>query len=177
VRGFLLLVVLLEGCGASQPVSDWERRNAERLAAAERAPLKLPAYPQRGDLVEFYVSPDSELKYYIDPASLRVEGGREVRYVMVARSPEGAENVSFESIRCPDEYRLHATGRPNGTWAGQESAWRPIPRGIDRNPQYALARNYFCPHRDPIRSAAEGVDALKRGSHPFVFVEPQNMGR
>jgi len=30
--------------------------------------------------------------------------------------------------------------------------------------QYALAHYFFCPHRDPIRSAAEGIDALRRGS-------------
>jgi len=178
MRAPVLLALLLAGCGASRPVSDWERLNAERFAAPEQAgPPALPAYPKRADLIEFYVSPASDFKYFIDPGSLRVERQREVRYVMVARSPQGAENVSFESIRCPDEYRLHATGRPDGSWGGQESPWREIPRGADRNPEHALALRYFCPHREPIRTAAEGVDALRKGSHPFVYVDPSPYGR
>jgi len=46
-----------------------------------------------------------------------------------------------------------------------------ITRGTALGWPYALARYYFCPHRDPIQSAAEGVDALRRGVHPAVRVE------
>jgi hypothetical protein len=31
---------------------------------------------------------------------------------------------------------------------------------------YELRVNYFCPGRQPLETAAEGVDALRRGGHP-----------
>jgi hypothetical protein len=36
---------------------------------------------------------------------------------------------------------------------------------------HVLARQFFCPHRDSIQSVAEGVNALKNGVHPLVYVE------
>jgi len=45
----------------------------------------------------------------------------------------------------------------------------PGPRIEDRSVQrwhYALSREFFCPVGVPIRTAAEGIDALKRGGHP-----------
>ncbi|HXM82192.1 MAG TPA: CNP1-like family protein [Burkholderiales bacterium] len=167
-----LLVLVLAGCAATQPMSDWERQNRQRLIG-EESPAP-PPYPRQADLIEFYVSPTAEFKYFIDARSLSVGADKVVRFTLVARSPSGVDNVSYEGIRCPTEYRLFAVGRPGGTWTGGERGWREITRGSSLGWQYALASHFFCPHRDPIRSAAEGLDALKRGSHPSVYVEQQN---
>jgi len=123
------------------------------------------------------VSATTDFKYFVDTSTLTVSPkAREIRYVLVARSPSGVDNVSYEAIRCPEEYRVLATGEGQGKWSSRPGAWRPIARGTALSWQYALARNYFCPHRDPIQSVAEGKDALRRGSHPAVYVEQRNLG-
>ncbi len=99
-----------------------------------------------------------------------------VRFTLVARSPSGVDNVSYEGLRCPREHRLYAVARAEGSWSGRDSDWREFARGTSLGWQYALAQHFFCPHRDPIRSAAEGIDALRRGSHPSVYVDPKNLG-
>ena len=168
--------MLVAGCAAStpQPTSDWERQNESRLRGEDA--VAFPAYPKKSDLVEFYVSPTADFKYYVDAASLAVGRDRIVRYVLVARSPEGVENVRYEGIRCPDQLRVYAIARPDGTWSTASGGWRTITRGAAFDSSYALARDFFCPHRDPIVTAAEGVDALRRGSHPSVYVEQRNLG-
>ena len=171
---FLLLLLLLAGCAATQPVSDWERENRQRLTAEETpAP---PPFPRQSDLIAFYVSPTAEFKYFVDARSLSVAADKVVRFTLVARSPSGVDNVSYEGLRCPREHRLYAVARADGSWSGKESDWREFARGTSLGWQYALALRFFCPHRDPIRSAAEGVDALRRGSHPSVYVDPKNLG-
>jgi hypothetical protein len=166
--------MLAAGCAPTQPISDWERQNRQRLISEETpAP---PPFPRPADLIEFHVSPTAEFRYFVDARSLSVGADRIVRFTLVARSPSGVDNVSYEGIRCPAEYRLYAVGRLGGAWTGEESGWREIPRVSSLSWQQALARQFFCPHRDPIRSAAEGLDALQRGSHPSVYVDPKNLG-
>jgi hypothetical protein len=101
---------------------------------------------------------------------------REVRYVLLARSPSGVDNVSFEGIRCPDMYRVYAIRGARGNWIQRSTDWQPTVRRSDLGVPSTLARQFFCPHSDVIQSAAEGVDALRRGAHPGVYVEQRNMG-
>jgi len=146
--------------------SDWER---EREAREFRdRDLALPPPPGAG-LVEFFVSSASSFRFFIDPQSLSVDDGV-VRYTLVARSPSGAETVSYEGMRCgvPGHYRVYAFGNA-GTWSRNPNAdWRPIePKNIQRW-HNVLAGRYFCPTRLAILSAAEGLDALRRGGHPAI---------
>lgn len=170
-----LFAAALAACGETQQVSDWERRNPELLASPEQrgggaAPTP-PAYPRRENLVEFYVSATDTFRYFIDASSLSVAYTlREVRFVQVARSPSGVDNVTFEAIKCPDLQRIYAVGN-EGAWSLRGGDWREMPRSTALTPQRVLARQFFCPHRDTIQSAAEGVDALRRGAHPLVYVE------
>jgi hypothetical protein len=171
----MLLAAALAACAQTQQVSDWERRNPELLGGAEGARRpKPPAPPRRENLVEFYVSPTAAFRYYVDATSLGVlYKEREVRYVLLARSPSGVENVSYEAIRCPDLHRIYAVGTSEGKWSERGADWQPIQRNTALTSTSVLARNFFCPHRDTIQSAAEGVDALRRGAHPLVYVEQQ----
>ena len=161
----LCLCILIAGCGHGEK-SDWERRHEERLPPAEEA-LALPAYPKTGELIEFFVAATSDFRFFIDAASLSVGSDGVVRYVLVARSLAGVDNVSFEGMRCTSaEVRTYALGR-DGAWTGNPGAWRSIePRSVQRW-HNALYREYFCPQKAPIASAGEGVDALRRGGHPF----------
>lgn len=157
--------MLLAAAGAADAQqTDWEREQKER-AWRERE-IVLPAYPQRDALIGFFVSATTESDFFIDGASLSTAEDGVVRYTLVARSRQGADSVSYEGIRCSSgEYRIYATGA-DGRWTRRDLPWRKIePRSMQRW-HNALRKEYFCPLGDPIRSAAEGIDALRRGDHP-----------
>ena len=120
-----------------------------------------PAYPQPAQLVEVRLPDADGFRFYIDRSTLAVGKDGVVRYVLVARSAEGAQNVSFEGLRCASaENRVLAVGQPDGTWAAARSGWRAIsaPRHL------ALYRDFFCPQGEPVGSTADAVRALERGS-------------
>jgi hypothetical protein len=59
----------------------------------------------------------SSLKYGIDPATLSVTPEGVVRYVIVASSADGGQNVMYEGIRCSaGQHRVYA--RHNATADG-----------------------------------------------------------
>lgn len=166
MRRALFLVAALGACAHGEK-SDWERKHEQRLAPAQET-VALPAYPRPERLIEFFVAATSEFRFFIDAASLSVGSDGVVRYTLVARSPAGVDNVSFEGMRCTSaQVRTYALGR-DGAWGGQPGEWRPIePRSVQRW-HNALYREYFCPQKEPIASAREGVEALRRGGHPFA---------
>ena len=172
-RAAALLAAALAACSSVQEVSDWERANPELLGTAESARTPAPpAFPRPENLIEFYVSATATFRYFIDRSSLSVQYKQsEVRFVHVARSPSGVENVSFEAIRCPDMHRVYAVAEASGKWSMRPSEWQAIQSRTALGWPSVLARQFFCPHRDTIQSAAEGVDALQRGAHPLVYVE------
>ncbi len=91
-----------------------------------------------------------------------------VRYVLVVRTSGGAENVSFEGMRCSERsWRLYATGTRDGQWSkARISEWRPIENKPINRHHAALSRDYFCPNVNPILDADEGRNALRLGQHP-----------
>lgn len=127
----------------------------------------LPAYPREKSLLPFFVSAASNFEFYIDAASLAVGEDGVVRYVLVARSTQGAESVSFEGIRCStSEVRLYAIGTAERAWVRSAGPWRRIaPRAVQRW-HNALRDEFFCPLGNSIHTPAEGVAALTQGGHP-----------
>ena len=152
--------------------SDWEIEQ-ERLNWRE-VDVRPPPYPKDETLIEFRVSSDTRFRFFVDPASLTSGPDGVVRFTLVARSPSGYANVTYEGLRCvAKETKVYALGG-EGRWTARESAWRLIePRSFQRwhNELYAW---YFCPNRMPIETAAEGVEALRRGGHPAVLIDMQN---
>jgi hypothetical protein len=154
-------------CSTTKPQeqSDWERRNLQQGVMATEEELEPPAYPAAKNLLQFSVPEAEGFRFFIDRASLSVSKEGLVRYVLVARSPEGVDNVSFEGLRCASaEQRLYAVARPDHSWTAARSTWRPV-----SSPRHAsLVRDYFCPQSEPIRNASEGILALESGGHPFA---------
>jgi hypothetical protein len=131
--------------------------------------VKLPAYPKADGLISFSVSDVPNFRFFIDAASISVESGGEVRYTLVARSPSGVDNVSYESVRCnPAGFRAYAQGY-DGRWVLRPSERRDIePRAVQRW-HFDLHRYYFCPSGSgAILSVAEGLEALRNGGHPSI---------
>lgn len=151
--------------GVAQPKSDWEIE-AERRGWKE-GEYKLPPPPKADDLIEFYVSATTDFRFFIDRQSISSGKDGVVRFTLLARSPSGAENVTYEGIRCSEgNYRVYAYGGPGGGWRERDSDWRPIEVRTTQRWHNALWREYFCPMKVPIFDPAEGVDALRRGGHP-----------
>jgi hypothetical protein len=160
------LCLALVACATEAPEqSDWER--AQEAVNWHESRVALPAYPKRANLVEFQVDGGADFRFLVDDSTLSVGSDGVVRYVLVARSPQGAENVSFEGLRCRDgEYKIYATGSGGGTWIStREPRWHPVEQAAG-SWHKALARDYFCPNGGPIRTVAEGVAALRRGGNP-----------
>jgi hypothetical protein len=169
LRFLFFSLALAAGFSYGQIKSDWERENEDRLK--QSGELLIPPPPlERSRLVEvkLHVSANTDFRYYVDWGSVSAGQDRIVRYVLVARSASGAENVSWEGIRCPREYRIYAVGKPGGGWAGAPSEWRPIPRTANAV-QPALARDFFCPGRSAVQTSEEGQRAVRAGGHPGVF--------
>jgi hypothetical protein len=136
--------------------------------AADEFPLQLPAPPKPGDLLEFDPGRPATLRFYIDPASLSVGTDAIVRFTVVVRGEGSASNVSYEAIRCKTrERKVYAYGRADGTWSEVRAPqWTPLSGLITDGYRFVLYENYFCPSRQIIASAREGVEALRRAGHP-----------
>jgi len=145
--------------------SDWERENEGRLAKAQAmsTEVPMPAPPSDAALVEFDAGAGGRgFRFFVDRRSLHVTDSGVIRYTLVAQSPDGARNVTYESLSCRErEVLVHAMGRADGTWSAAQPVWRPIVRSWHR----ALLGDYFCPKGLPIVSAEEGAGALAQGGH------------
>jgi CNP1-like family len=146
--------------------SDWERAQREKYWKEEK--VTLPSYPEAENLIAFDVSATSVFTFFIDKTSLSVGEDGVVRYTLVARSPSGVNNVSYEGMHCSDgTYKVYAFGQPNRTWQSNPSAqWRPVENKNIVPWRNVLQHDYFCPQNVAISSAADGVSYLKRGGNP-----------
>jgi len=145
-----------------------QRRDQEPEQERPETEVRLPAYPKADGLIEFQVGGAGRFRFFIDPASLALESGGEVRYTLVARSPAGLDNVSYEGMRCrTNAYRVYAYGN-DGRWSARRTDRRDIePRSAQRW-HGELQQFYFCPLNSAILSVDEGLDALRRRGHPAV---------
>ena len=129
--------------------------------------VQLPAFPKPDKLMRFRVTP-SNFDFFVDTDSLSVGSDGVVRFTLVARSASGAENITFDGIRCGTrERRTYAFGRTDKTWSkARNNAWSFF-EAAGRIPQYEmLALDFFCPGGFVIRSTQEGIEALRAGVHP-----------
>jgi hypothetical protein len=134
----------------------------EKLIVRE-GEVKLPPRFRDEDLLEFEIGRSVSFRFFIDKASLDVGADEVVRYTLVARSPQGVENVSYEGIHCrTGRTRAYAVGQSGGHWRTVNQEWVDVQKLWTR----VLRAEYFCPKHRVIYSAAEGVDALRRGGHP-----------
>jgi hypothetical protein len=161
---------LLGACGGDSRVkSDWEVANEGRLLReqGEAAGVEPPAYPRRENLLRFSVSSASDFSFFVDSASVSLGKDRIVRYTVVARSPSGVDNVSYEGLSCSGgEYAVYAIGLGDGKWRTVGPQWKPVERKGGQRWQTVLYQDYFCPGGIAIGDAAEGVLALRLGGHP-----------
>ena len=129
------------------------------------AEVKLPLMPKPENLLEFEASAANTNRFFIDANSISIDSDGTVRYTLVVKSPSGAENISYEGIRCETiEQKFFAFGRRDGTWSPVRApVWRPIVYK-DINRQYGvLYSNFFCPDGAPIGSIKQAIYRFKYG--------------
>lgn len=171
MRFLVLAAALVPGFSYGQFQSDWERANEERLKQSGERMIPPPPLDRRRLVeIKLQISASTDFRYFIDWASVSAGEDRIVRYVLLARSPSGSENVTFEGIRCPKEYRVYAVGRADGSWGGVPGEWRPVPQQPNAV-QPSLVGQYFCPGRAAIRTSDEGQRAVRAGGHPDYLRE------
>lgn len=130
--------------------------------------VTLPGAPREASLRAIDVGTPSPNTFLVDEGSVAVGADGVVRYTLIVRTPGGAENVTFEGIRCATgERRLYASGRGDGSWTPlKNSAWeRIVDNGYNR-PRAALARDYFCDGPAGPRDRDHALRLLRQRSDP-----------
>lgn len=129
----------------------------------EETEVKIPTAPPSKDLKPFYVSAITQLKFALDAPSIAFGKDEVIRYVVVITSNSGAQQVSYEGIRCEKyEWRLYATMQKDGGWhKTANSRWQVIRNTGYNSYHAALVRDAFCDNGIPRRSAKEIIPLLK----------------
>ena len=166
MRAWLALLLILPLAAAAQTRSFEE--NSGAAGRPGELPLVLPQYPKPENYLPFQVGGITPFAFFVDAKSISVGSDGVVRYSVIAKSADGALNISFEGMRCADRhFRVYAFGRSDNTWSeARNSRWEAI-RSDPRNAQRAvLFSDFFCPPTGDIATAEEGVRVLKSGGNP-----------
>jgi hypothetical protein len=159
----VLVALLLSSCADPKPPSTFEEAFDDDTKPWIEVETQLPPKPVDADLVGFAVSGATSYRFGIDPKSLTIGTDDVFRYTLVAISPQGARNVSYEGIRCQtDQRKIYAIGRPDGTWVrSRNAAWTKIEEVGNNRQHAALEKEYFCPESYAARSPKEIIDRMK----------------
>jgi hypothetical protein len=147
---FLSLGFLIVGTAQAGQSGEWAPDVDQNSATWQEAALQLPAIPKPENLIAVKLDASTRNTLLIDTASLALGEDGVVRYSAMVRSPTGAENVSFEGLRCETgERKLYAFGRTSGkdvgTWAPNRYAkWQPIQARLAGGYHRELFFHYFC---------------------------------
>jgi len=165
LTGALLLLCCL-GAHAQVPVPHYEEEEKPDTTVA------LPPAPKLADLQRFPTSwTDNQI--FIDTASLVFGDDDTLSYTLVVRGAGGANNVTFESLRCRSgERRVLAYGRNDGTWSrARSSNWmRIVDQGINRY-YYEFWIDTFCSGKtlEPKRTL---LDNVRKGGRERIMSIP-----
>jgi hypothetical protein len=112
----------------------------------------------------------SMLTFGIDPATLTTTPEGVVRYVVVASSLEGGQNVMYEGIRCSKgQYRVYARYNAKSGWSPiSDGDWQPLYGSAASRHAVSIAEAGACKDRAVNRSASTIVRTLK-GQQPAGF--------
>lgn len=129
---------------------------------------QLPAYPEADNLLEFNANPASTHRNFVDANSITIGKDGVIRYTLIVQSAQGAENATYEGIRCETrEKKRYALGRNDKSWVQPRiSEWQRLENISQDYPQRELAKYYFCPRGLIVGTPEEAIRALKAGIHP-----------
>lgn len=170
---------LLSACGLISQEKNFDEDLPEYradLPDAEWSVLstRLPAVPEMKNLLP--IEPgmvQTSFKYGVDPASIRVDPGRIVRFTLVSSSDLGATNISYEAMRCGTrEIRNVAIARPGQGWQrAYNDDWRPIEATNRTAVQNVLYKGVFCAGGGPASMSADTLRNRMRYWRQFAYGE------
>jgi hypothetical protein len=117
-------------------------------------------------LVPVTVPAQSQLKWGVDPATVKIFPDGVIRYVVVAQSSSGTINALYEGIRCnKGEFRRYARYHRDSGWVmTSDSEWTSLRSpGLSRHPN-VLAKEGMCDGAAPPASVSEAMRLLRHGS-------------
>lgn len=145
-------------CAAAQVIpstADWQEADAPPPPQ-----LKLQG------LVPLDMGRSSELRWGVDPSSIRIGPDRVVRYVVVGQGEAGAVNAYYEGLRCDTaEVRVYARHARDGEWVPATQGWKPLQDNSSTRHSLVVARTGACigqaPNRSPDQIARDLAQAPK----------------
>lgn len=150
----LLLAASAASAQYVDPALDWKEADVPQAPAFDSARL-IPIDAPRG----------SSLKFGIDPETISIGADGVVRYVVIASSAQGANNVLYEGIRCSTgEYRLYARWLGNDWSPARGSDWQSLYANMPSKHPLAIAQAGVCTGRAPNGPVATLVRALRSGA-------------
>ena len=165
-RGFALVALLLLGTGAAAAQGAQDAQGLAGLLPPPPKPaaaLQLPAAPKPEALLRVPMSADREMRFFIDAASVRRIDSHQLRYTLVARSRQGADNVDYETFDCARAaWKVEALWQ-GGRWVEQPgSEWLAVDPGL-AGVHGTLYQDYLCSDNEVDGDAAAVVARLRRG--------------
>ena len=162
---YLALIAALLQVGPVFAQTQFEEDFDDTTKPWQEIAVQLPAMPNRATLVPVYVSPTATQTFSVAPETVSVGSDEVVRYVLVARSASGADNTSYEGLRCASlEHKAYAFGHADGRWTRSRRTDWVLISGSGANRQHAaLAESYFCDGRMVAGQASDIVKRLKTG--------------
>ncbi|HEY4374264.1 MAG TPA: CNP1-like family protein [Burkholderiales bacterium] len=131
----------------------------------------LPPPPKKTDLLRYPMTGTNN-EVYIDGTSLKTGANQSVAYTLLVRSPSGAENVTFEVMRCGGDRHVLAYGRHDGTWSpARTSDWLPVRTAGANSYYFEFWRDVFC--RDNVLLPVSDIRAnINRGGSYQEYTVP-----
>jgi len=160
------------GAGANSSNSGVSDDDYDDGKSWQEIKTEIPPQPQAANLVSFYVSPTATMNFFIDVNSISAGSDGVVRYTLVSKSQGGAENISYEGIRCQTyENKSYAFGQKDGSWSrARLSGWKQISELSGNRQHAALAKDFLCQDGmiagkvEDIRSRLRSNRPIKQGS-------------
>lgn len=164
-RGLICAALALLGTGAM--AADYAD---DETPWQEDAPSAAPSF-STGSLVRIDMGSNSALRYGIDPATLSVGKDDVVRFVMVATSNTGAQNVWYQGIHCKQgavktyaRWTLASSDGPAHWYPVDNAEWRSLFDGSAvARPALVLARDGACDGTSPNRPISKMLRELQQG--------------
>ncbi|HHH46205.1 MAG TPA: hypothetical protein ENK53_04245 [Thiotrichales bacterium] len=141
-------------------IPEWAGGTPESRAWREAAPPPV-AYPKSRDLIPVTGVAGLQSRVFVDGRQLTRGTDGVVRYLLVFRSPAGAESVFHEGMRCgARQWRRYAYGS-HGRMHASPTDWRPLSRGHLVRLHRLLYETAFCPEGVNPPDAAEMRSRLR----------------
>lgn len=125
---------------------------------------QLPPFPEKENLIPFRVGYITDKQFFIDGKSISVGADGVIRYTLVVVSDQGAQNVSYEGMRCSTfERRFYASGHSDKTWSKARSNKWVLIQGSSNSYHVEIFFNNFCVGGTSPPSVEEARRVLRQG--------------